>query len=365
MRYALVRLFLLLLALALLAAIVVAAWLGYASMKRSQRERMTIEALAPATGRWVDVGDARLFVQEWGPPNGPVLLLSHGTGAWSGTWFELPQALAAAGWRVVAVDLPPFGFSASNGRAGELDYSRPAQAFRLLNLMSTLGGPGEITLVGHSFGAGPALEAAMRSSVRLRRLVLVAPALRLGAAGEAPACTPVPAWVSLLLGRRDVRSVLIAGTASYPAFTEELLGRFVHRKEAITPERVAAYQAPMRRFSYSADIGDWAYAFAAAGCEPSASLDPAKITAWAQSGPPVVLIWGTADTVTPIAQARSLLRWMPEARLMELPDVGHIPHIEDPAKLAASLLAAVGPAEPAPRPGNATAKGTSRKERRP
>ena len=89
---------------------------------------MTIESLAPPGGRWVDVGDSRLFVQEWGPPGGPVLLLAHGTGAWSGTWFELPAALAAAGWRVVAVDLPPFGFSASNGRAGELDYTRPAQA---------------------------------------------------------------------------------------------------------------------------------------------------------------------------------------------------------------------------------------------
>jgi pimeloyl-ACP methyl ester carboxylesterase len=205
----------------------------------------------------------------------------------------------------------------------------------------------------------------MRSPVRLRRLVLVAPALRLGPAGEAPSCQPVPDWVGLLLGRRDVRSVLIAGTASYPAFSEDLLGRFVHRKEAVTPERVAAYQLPMRRFSYSADIGDWAYAFAGAGCEPSASLDPAKITAWAQKGPPVVLIWGTADSITPIVQARSLLRWMPEARLTELPDVGHIPHIEDPGKLAAALLEAIGPAPPPPRAGNGAARGTSRKERRP
>ena len=60
------------------------------TLKRSQRERMTIESLAPPSGRWVDVGDSRLFVQEWGPPDGPVLLLAHGTGAWSGTWFELP-----------------------------------------------------------------------------------------------------------------------------------------------------------------------------------------------------------------------------------------------------------------------------------
>jgi len=50
---------------------------------------------------------------------------------------------------------------------------------------------------------------------------------------------------------------------------------------------------------------------------------------------------------------------------MELPDVGHIPHIEDPTKLAAALLAAVGPAEPPARPASGSAKGTPRKDRRP
>ena len=68
---ALLRLLVALLALLVLVALVVATWLGYATMKRSQRERTTIESLAPPTGRWVDVGDARLFVQEWGPPGGP------------------------------------------------------------------------------------------------------------------------------------------------------------------------------------------------------------------------------------------------------------------------------------------------------
>ncbi len=249
---------------------------------------MTIESLAPPGGRWVDVGDSRLFVQEWGPPDGPVLLLSHGTGAWSGTWFELPATLAAAGWRVVAVDLPPFGFSASNGRPGELDYSRPAQAV-------AAAAPDRRCSAARArsrwsgIRSAPARRSRRRCAAprALRRLVLVAPALRLGPAGEAPTCTPLPGWARLLLGRRDVRSVLISGSASYPAFTDELLGRFVHRKEAITPERVAAYQLPMRRFSYSADIGDWAYAFAGAGCEASVSLDPLRITAWARNGPPV------------------------------------------------------------------------------
>ena len=366
MRRALARLLVAFLALMLLVAIALAGWLGYASMKRSQRERMTIESLAPATGRWVDVGDSRLFVQEWGPKSGPVLLLTHGTGAWSGTWFELPETLATAGWRVVAVDLPPFGFSASNRRNGELYYSRPAQAERLLRLMESLGGPGEIVLVGHSFGAGPALEASVRNPSRLRQLVLVDPALGLGPTGEAPVCAPVPGWAAWLLGRREIRATLISGSATYPDFTASLLGSFVHRKEAVTPERVGAYQVPMRRFSYGADLGDWAWAFANAGCEPAASLDPQKLSAWSQGGgPPVVLLWGAADTITPIAQAQALLRWMPGSRLVELPDLGHIPHIEDPVVFATALLGAVGPAEPSTRPAGPSPKPPQRKDNRP
>ena len=50
---------------------------------------------------------------------------------------------------------------------------------------------------------------------------------------------------------------------------------------------------------------------------------------------------------------------------MELPDVGHIPHIEDPVKFATALLDAVGPAEPPARPASAPAKPAPRKVRRP
>jgi pimeloyl-ACP methyl ester carboxylesterase len=57
----------------------------------------------------------------------------------------------------------------------------------------------------------------------------------------------------------------------------------------------------------------------------------------------VRLIWGAADSVTPLAQGRALQRWMPRATLAVIPDVGHIPHLEAPAEFALVLLAAIGP----------------------
>jgi len=331
--------------LALLAAVLLGIWIAVTSTMRMLREQASPATLAPQGGRWIDAGDTRVFTQSWGPADGPVVVLVHGTGAWSGTWFELPQSLAAGGWRVVALDLPPFGMSERVAPAMGFDYSRPAQARRVLSVIDALG-DAPVTLVGHSFGAGPALEAAMQSSSRVRRLVLVDPALGLGAGGEPPQCADANLAVAWLtepsLAPRMIRGAAVGASATLPPLTGHWLEGFVHRTEAVTPQRVLAYQQPFARNDFSYLLGDWAAGFAHGGCEPAASLKPERLTAWSRSQAlPVELLWGEADTVTPIAQARALQGWMPGARLSVLPGVGHIPHIEDPSGFAKALRAAL------------------------
>ncbi len=313
---------------------IVGAWLTYTDIARTRREIMSPEALAQGRGRWVQVADADIYLQEWGDPKQPTLLLTHGTGAWSGTWFALPDALRAAGWHVVAIDLPPFGLSRTADGA-RTDYSRTAQARRILGVVDTFAEP--VTLVGHSFGAGPALEAAMHAGARVRQLVLVDPALGLGTDGSPPRCVPGDS-TSPLLRPRSVRTALVAATATWPGLTGTMLKQFVHRKEVVTDSLVVPYQVPFARPGFSAGLGDWAITFANASCEGVDSLDPNKLRFWAASGPPVSLIWGEQDSITPIAQARALQSWMPSATLATIPDVGHIPHIESPSAFAAALI---------------------------
>ncbi len=316
-----------------------AAWVAYTQAARATRETRTVEDLAAGRGRWVQVADAALYVQQWGDDRLPTVLLTHGTGAWSGTWFGLPAQLNAAGWHVVAVDVPPFGLSKPRSPGSTVDYSRVAQAQRLLQLMDTLGRP--VTLVGHSFGAGPALEAAMRGGGRVRQLVLVDPALGLGPAGEPPHCDP-DAGNGGPLAWRAVRTAAVAATATWPGLTGTLLKQFVHRKAAVTDELVPAYQLPFERVGFSAGLGDWALSFAHAACETAASLQPARLTAWSTSGPPVRLVWGAQDTITPLTQGHALKSWMPRATLDVIPGVGHIPHIEDSEAFAKALVQALG-----------------------
>ena len=328
-------------ALALLGLLLffVAVVLQWAEQERRARESKPPEVLAPPEGRWVEAGDARLFVQEWGPAAGPLLLLSHGTGAWSGTWFDLPAVLAGAGWRVVAVDLPPFGFSTTHAPSPKADYTRVAQARRLLGVIDALGAR-DVTLVGHSFGAGPALEAALIGSERLHELVLVDPALGLGAQGEPPLCES-PGLADALLAGGRMRRALIGGLVTHPNLTPLLLQQFVHRVEAVSSTRVPAYQRPFGQLGFSTRLGDWARIFSRASCEGARSLHPASLTAWASRGMPLTLIWGEHDGVTPPAQGRALKHWMPSAELVVIPGVGHIPHIEDPAAFSRALLDAI------------------------
>jgi len=313
---------------------VIGAWFTYTDIARTRREIMSAEGLAQGRGRWVHATDAEIYLQEWGDPTRPTLLLTHGTGAWSGTWFALPEALRAAGWHVVAIDLPPFGLSRPDD-AAHIDYSRAAQARRILDVIDTIGTP--VTLVGHSFGAGPALEAAMHGGARVRQLVLVDAALGLGADGSPPQCTSGSA-TSPWLRARGVRTALVAATATWPGLTATMLKQFVHREEVVTDSLVQPYQVPFARQGFSAGLGDWAVRFANANCEGADSLDPRKLRAWAASGPPIALIWGEQDSITPIAQAKALQSWMPSATLATIPGVGHIPHIESPGEFAALLI---------------------------
>ncbi|MEZ5459442.1 MAG: alpha/beta fold hydrolase [Steroidobacteraceae bacterium] len=45
---------------------------------------------------------------------------------------------------------------------------------------------------------------------------------------------------------------------------------------------------------------------------------------------PTLLVWGQRDAMIPFRNAADYLRWLPDARLVALPDVGHLPHEEAP-----------------------------------
>ena len=288
----------------------------------SLRETEARDALAPATGHLVETSSGRMFVQESGPADGAPVVLFHGTAAWSELWRHTIDTLAAGGYHVVALDLPPFGFSDPLPA-----YTRSAVATEVGEVVTALGIDSAL-IVGHSFGAGAATEFAMRFPERTRRLVLVDAALGLT---QPPSDAPAPVRPA------SIREILVSLTITNPLATKFLLRSLIEKKERALPAYVEILQRPLRRRGETANVAGWLYFFL--GSDRTAQS--ADRAAYAQLQGPVALIWGEKDSVTPIDQAHDLQKLVPQAELIILPGLGHIPQIEDPDAFNAALLQAL------------------------
>ena len=290
--------------------------LGGFRIAAAMRERQPREAAAPPAGRFVRAGDVDVFVQEAGLKDGPPVLLIHGTGAWSEIWRSTLDTLAANGYRAIAIDMPPFGFS---DRPTDASYTNEPQARRILGVIAALK-LDRVTLVAHSFGARPAMEAFFMDSSRFSRLVLIDAALGLDTA--AAVGLPVRAMLSI----PPLRDAIVSATVTNPMMTARLLRGLISDTTAITEARLRMLRQPLVRQQSTANIGRWLRVFATSR-ERTRATDRAR---YSSIGVPTLVIWGETDNVTPIAQGREIARLIPGATWVSLPNVGHIPAIEAP-----------------------------------
>ena len=295
---------------------------------RTVAELREHEVAAPSGTVIIPTATAPVAVQVRGPAGGTPVLLVHGTAAWSGFWREVADHLAGQGWRVVAVDLPPFGWS---GHDPEGRYDRVTQAERLSAVVQSLGRPAIV--VGHSFGAGPATELALRHSRQLRGLVLVDAAL-----GAPDPTAEAPVARAMRFG--PVAELATSAAITNPVALEPLLRSMIARKEQA--ERwVPVLRQPMRREGTTSAYADWLPNLFAtqdgALSRRTANLRAIEV--------PVALIWGDADTVTPLDQGRRIAQLTRARSLQLLRGVGHIPHIEDPPAFLRSLDRALADVE--------------------
>ena len=317
--------------LAAVAVILVTAPLAGFRVAAALRETNSASDLAPASGRFVQGKGGRLFVQEKGPGEGPPVVLIHGTGAWSELWRGTIDHLAGEGFRVVAVDLPPFGFS---DRPSAPSYGRGDQAERIADVLDALR-IGGAYLVGHSFGAGPTVETVLRFPHKVRGLVLVAGALGLSqSSGQNDGSA-----LKWLLDRAWLRDTLVAATGTNPLATQYLLSGMLYRKDRADRRAVEILRRPMTLAYSTRDLGVWLQHFLTAPPESDAlSADRKR---YGDVAVPTALIWGDKDSLTPLDQGRDLHGLLKGSTLLVMPEVGHIPQLEDPGAFNRLLTAAL------------------------
>lgn len=290
---------------------------GYLALNR---ETQTPQQAAGPKAKYVRTDDLAIHYQEWGPPDGKPLILVPGSFAWSETFRDIAIPLGQRGWRVIGVDMPPFGYSE---RPADHDYSRAAQAARLLDIADALK-LDHFALGVHSYGGGAAIEAAFIAPERIDALILLDVALGLGKSDSAgPPMAP-------LLRMAPVRNLLTAATFTNPWMIGKGLRDFIHDDTLVTPERIEIYARPGNVAGTTPAVGAWLFTGLYANEHAAYSADLANYRAF-QS--PVLVIWGRDDSITPLPQGEEIAAAFPKGRLEILDSVNHIPQVEKPARV--------------------------------
>jgi pimeloyl-ACP methyl ester carboxylesterase len=126
-------------------------------------------ASAPIAHRSITVDGVDTFYREAGPPDAPIVLLPHGYPASSHVYRGLMAALGDR-WRLIAPDLPGFGYSATPS-ADEFDYTFDAYADFLRRFVDTMN-LGRYAIWLHDYGSQFGLRLALSAPDRVAGLVI-------------------------------------------------------------------------------------------------------------------------------------------------------------------------------------------------
>ncbi len=226
------------------------------------------------------------------------------------TSFEPLATRIADRRRLIMVNLPGFGASAPAGPALS-DYAN-----RIAALFDELALSPETDVLGNGLGSFVALTLALRNGARFERMVLVGSAIAFPEAARATFRT-----LAEKVERAGMAAVVeVAMRRMFPA-------EFIAAHRDVVAEREAVF----RRIDPKV--------FASA-CRALAALDLSEQLAQIQN--PTLIVVGARDEATPPSLARALAGRFANAELIEMPDVGHCPHIQAPDRFVAAIAPFLG-----------------------
>jgi magnesium chelatase accessory protein len=269
-----------------------------------------------AASRFVSAGRLRWHVQEEG--EGPTILFLHGTGAATHSWRNLWPLLLPHG-HLVAPDLPGHAFTAR-----PVELSLPAMAQALGDLVDATGLHPDI-VIGHSAGAAIAVRMCLDERIAPRLLVGIGGALEPfpGAAGFL-----FPAMAKMLF-LNPLAPQLFTMTAGLPGESRRFLERSTG--SVIDSDGARFYGRLFRNRQHVA---------ATLGMMSSWDLAPLA-RAIPRLQPELLLIHGSEDRAVPARVSEDVAARVANGRAVVLQGLGHLPHEEDAAAVAAAFVDAL------------------------
>lgn len=243
----------------------------------------------------IEAGGKRLDARAGG--SGTPIILFHSLLADRTSWDGITGALAAT-HRVIVLDLPGFGASVPVGSRLEDIADHIAAGIAALGLEE------KPILLGNGYGGFIALMTAIRHPGIASRLVLA----------DCGACFSEPgraAFRGMSAAAKEKGLGAIADVAMRRLFAPE----FQAQNPALIAQRKERFLAVDAATFHGA-------------CDALATLDVRDKLAAVQV--PVLVLVGAQDEATPPPMARELAAGLPDAKLVELPGLAHVPQLQAP-----------------------------------
>lgn len=284
--------------------LIVGAAYGVVIVHTQEREGLDVNAQG---GGWLWIEGQPIYYRTWGPSEGRAIVLVHGRQVeGSETWSPLAEALARAGFRVVAVDLKGFGRSSREAPYEGLQ----GQAHILGAALNQMGLYGN-TLVAHGWGAAVVAQLAAEQPQFVRSAIFISP--------EAP--VPLPRWKEFLLRTSYLGQALVWAEADGGP-----LWRVRQRRAFADPTLIP--RDYWRRITTPMRIVGTAEALRAMALAPQGNPTPFTLRV------PVLILIGEREGTLSEECAQTLAQEMPHAEVRILPKAGRFAHIEAYAQVS-------------------------------
>ncbi len=266
---------------------------------------LVLLALAPTAtradeGSFIELPNARLWVVDTGGSGEPVILLHANTGT-AESWQKQLPALAAAGYRAIAIDRPGWGKSTLRPGAGQTSVAEVVDALADQLKLTTFH------LIGTAGGGYIALDYAAWRPQRLRSLVVAASGLGLKGDQEAEDFRKGAAIPGFEKEPPEVREVSASYRGLNPAGLAQWKEIEAHSKQP------GAAELPLRT--------------------PNTDEKIASITT------PILVIAGDVDLTTPSGAIRLWAKHLKAFDWLLIPEAGHAVAWEQPEAFNQGVLA--------------------------
>ena len=287
---------------------------------------LALQRAYPAQGRMIEVAGATLNVLDIGPRDtaGPPIVIIHGASSNLQTMRRPLGDMLALHHRVILIDRPGHGWSTR----ARLEDSTPAIQGRMIDAALETLGIGRAIFVVHSWAGALGALMALDYPRRIAGLVMLAPVAYPWRGGVG--------WYNKLV-TTPVIGPLLAYTITLPLgyFLVESGARNVFLPQIMPEDFVANTATPLllRPREFLANAWDLV-ALKAAVAEQAPRYGDIKV--------PVVVIAGDMDkTVSPNIHSRPFVAAVPDAKLIVLPDVGHIVQNAAPERVIGEIDAMI------------------------